>query len=276
MADDRDRRGRRLIVSLAALVASGGMTVAPASAATCGGSMGLQSVTQSCHYAGNEVRALYATASSDGYTYSLDTRCKVGEQCTRDERICRTETNTPGTWYVLIRTTIRSGVSEHLGIVCLAPADVAGLDTITPAMVRREMQRLDWPRAQLEVQPPDGQTLINFDTNFFTDNVESTTRTVTLLGQRVEIEATPSEYTWEFGDGATMRTTSPGAAYPDLDVTHDYADPGPVAPSVSTTYTGRYRINGDAWQQIPGSLTVPGESVSLRVRSASPHLVGTY
>ncbi|MGZ5399104.1 MAG: hypothetical protein ACXWDM_03755, partial [Nocardioides sp.] len=76
------------------------------------------------------------------------------------------------------------------------------------------------------------------------------------------------------GDGSTMTTSSPGAAYPDLDVTHDYADPGRVAPSVSTTYTGRYRINGDAWQKIPGSLTVPGESVSLRVRSASPLLVG--
>ena len=99
---------------------------------------------------------------------------------------------------------------------------------------------------------------------------------MTLLGQRVEIEARPSEYTWEFGDGATLTTSSPGAPYPDLDVTHDYADPGRVAPSVATTYTGRFRINGDAWQPVPGSLTVPGESVALRVRSASPHLVGTY
>ncbi len=160
--------------------------------------------------------------------------------------------------------------------MCLTPADVSGLNTITPAMVRREMQRLDWPQAQLEVQPPDGQTLINFDTNFFTDNDRPTTQTVTLLGQRVEIEAAPSEYTWEFGDGATRTTSSPGAAYPDLDVTHDYADPGRVAPSVSTTYTGRYRINGGGWQAIPGSLTVPGDPVALRVRSASPHLVGTY
>ncbi|MEJ7795137.1 MAG: hypothetical protein WKF50_06270 [Nocardioides sp.] len=254
-----------------------GILLLPVSAAVagCGASASLRDASSEC-FDGREVRDLYATASADGYTYSLDSRCKPGEQCTRDERICRTETGASGTWYVLSRTTDATGASTNLGIVCLAPADVAGLNTITPAMVRREMQRLDWPQARLEVQPPDGQTLINFDTNFFTENDRATTQTVTLLGQRVEIEARPSEYTWEFGDGARLTTSSPGAAYPDLDVTHDYADPGRVGPSVDTTYTGRYRINGDAWQQIPGSLTVPGESVALRVRSASPHLIGTY
>ncbi|HEX6150783.1 PKD domain-containing protein, partial [Nocardioides sp.] len=84
----------------------------------------------------------------------------------------------------------------------------------------------------------------------------------------------PSEYTWHFGDGTSSTTSSPGAAYPDLDVTHTYEDPGRVAPSVDTTYTGRYRVNGDAWQEIPGSLTVAGEPEALRVRSASPQLVG--
>lgn len=267
---------RRAFLLALLLLTFGRLPADATNAWNCGTQTDLQDTQTECTQTADEVRGLYATAAADGYTYSLETRCKPGEQCTRDERICRTETNTSGTWYVLIRTTIRSGASENIGIVCLAPDDVAGLATITPAMVRREMQRLDWPQARLEVQPPDGQTLINFATNFFTDNVRPTTQTVTLLGQRVEIEARPSEYTWEFGDGARLTTSSPGAAYPDLDVTHVYADPGRVAPSVATTYTGRYRLNGDAWQPTPGSLTVPGESVALRVRSASPHLVGTY
>jgi hypothetical protein len=142
--------------------------------------------------------------------------------------------------------------------------------------VAREMRRLSWPTAELQVQPPDGQTLINFDTNFFTDNTAPTTRTVTLVGQQVTIEATPVGYTWRFGDGTSDTTSSPGAAYPDLDVTHDYTDPGAVSPSVDTTYEGRYRINGGQWEAIPGSLTVAGEAIGLRVRSASPHLVGSY
>ena len=145
---------------------------------------------------------------------------------------------------------------------------------ITPGMVRREFERLSWPAAELEVQPPDGQTLINFDTNFFTRNTSATTQTVTLLGQQVTIEARPTSYRWNFGDGVSLTTSTPGAPYPALDVTHDYADPGQVNPSVDTVYQGRYRINDDEWQAIPGSLTVSGEPVGLRVRSASPHLVG--
>ncbi|QBR93742.1 PKD domain-containing protein [Nocardioides euryhalodurans] len=156
----------------------------------------------------------------------------------------------------------------------MTPAEEAELAVITPAMVQREFQRLSWPAARLEVQPPDGQTLINFDTNFFTRTTAATTQTVTLLGQEVTIEARPTSYAWQFGDGAVLETSSPGSPYPDLDVTHDYADPGAVSPSVDTTYEGRYRVNGDAWQTIPGSLTVSGEPVDLQVRSASPQLVG--
>jgi hypothetical protein len=214
-------------------------------------------------------------SAGPAYSYTYISRCKAGEGCIRTERVCRTSDGGVGAWYLVRRTNLETGEIENLGTICMEPRDEDRV-VITPAMVRREMQRLDWPTAQLEVQPPDGQTLINFETNFFTENTDPTTQTVTLLGQRVEIEATPSEYTWDFGDGTSTTTTSPGAAYPGLDVTHEYADPGRVAPSVDTTYTGRFRINGDAWQPIPGSLTVPGESVALRVRSASPHLVGSY
>jgi hypothetical protein len=174
-----------------------------------------------------------------------------------------------------MRTTDATGATTRMGIVCLTPADEQDLAVITPAMVRREFERLSWPTARLRVQPPDGQTLVNFDTNFFTDNTEPTTRTITLLGQQVTIEATPTEYTWHFGDGDSSTTTSPGAAYPALDVTHSYTDTAEVSPSVDTTYQGRYRVNNDGWQTIPGSLTVGGEAVALQVRSASPRLVGS-
>ncbi len=188
---------------------------------------------------------------------------------------CTQETGRRGLIYVIYRKDDATGDTTRYGTTCLAPGQYDTLETITPAMVRREFERLAWPTSELELQPPDGQTLVNFDTNFFTDNTEPTTRSVTLLGQRVEIEATPAEYTWDFGDGTSDTTSSPGAAYPDLDVTHEYAAAGRVSPSVATTYQGRYRINGGGWQQIPGSLTLDGEPEALRVRSASPRLVGT-
>src|SRR5206468_1583314 len=100
-----------------------------------------------------------------------------------------------------------------------------------------------------------GRTLVNFATNFLTTNTEPTTQAVTLLGQRVEIEATPQSWVWHYGDGGSDTTSSPGAAYPDLEVTHTYLDAVQVSPSVDTVYSGRYRINGGGWQAIPDTAT---------------------
>ncbi len=158
---------------------------------------------------------------------------------------------------------------------CLTKQQARRLGGVTPGMVRRAFRRLSWPASELVVQPPDGRTLVNFDTNFYTANTDPTTRTVTLVGQRVTIEATPTEYTWHFGSAdGDLTTSDPGAPYPDLQVTHRYTRVGTVAPSVDTTYAGRYRVGNGGWQAIPDTLTVPGATETLRVVSATPHLVG--
>lgn len=145
---------------------------------------------------------------------------------------------------------------------------------VTPERVLRAMQRLSWPGSALVIQPPEGRTLVNFATNFLTENDEPTRQRVTLLGQRIVIEATPSSYHWDFGDGNKATTSTPGARYPELDVTHAYAKKGRYAPSVGTTYAGRYRVNGGPWLEIPGSHMVAGEPVELEVIGAKPTLVG--
>jgi hypothetical protein len=267
---------RRLVIAASLLLPL--FFCAPAEASTrCGATATLYSGHADCVRGADQVRNLVSTAADDGYTYKLDPRCKPGDSRVQCQVYagCTTADGAEGTIYVIWRYDDATGSRTREGTACLTPGEYRSLGTITPAMVRREMQRLSWPKAELDIQPPDGQTLINFDTNFFTSNTDPTTQTVVLLGQQVTIEATPSEYTWHFGDGAATTTTSPGAAYPALDVTYRYGEPGHVRPSVDTTYTGRYRVNGDAWQDIPGSLTVAGESVALRVRSAAPHLVGS-
>ncbi len=129
------------------------------------------------------------------------------------------------------------------------------------------------PPSKLIVQPPNGRTLVNFETNFYTET-ERFTRSVTLLGQRVELSITPAEFGWRFGDGELRSTSSPGSAYPDLEITHRYLRKGRVSASVDTTYTATYRVNGGAAQQVPGTVTIPGAAVPLRVVTASPQLVG--
>ena len=123
------------------------------------------------------------------------------------------------------------------------------------------------------MQPPGGRTLVNFATNFYTDNGEFT-RTVTLLGRRVELRIWPARYGWRFGDGATRWTSSPGSAYPDLEITHRYLRKGRVSPSVDTTYAARFRVGGGPWRDVNGTVTIPGAPQGLRVVTARPVLVG--
>ena len=127
--------------------------------------------------------------------------------------------------------------------------------------------------ADLQIQPANGRTLVNFDTNFFT-GTRAFDVTITLLGQRVDLHIVPSEFAWQFGDGEALVTSEPGAPYPDLDVTHRYLEKGKVAPSVDTTYTAEFRVDGGAWEDVPGSVTIAGAPVDLEVLTATPTLVG--
>lgn len=160
---------------------------------------------------------------------------------------------------------------------CLTKQEARRLGGLTPDVVEHAFQRLSWPASPIVVQPPKGRTLVNFDTNFYTTNTHPTTQTVTLIGQQVTIEATPTQCTWHFGSAASdgdLSTSDPGAEYPDLRITYRYTRVGGVHPSVDTTYAGRYRVGNGGWQTIPSTLTVPGEAVDLKVVSATPHLVG--
>jgi hypothetical protein len=126
------------------------------------------------------------------------------------------------------------------------------------------------------VTQPEDKTLVNFETIFYTDP-QQFTQTVTLLGQSVEIEATPSQYTWHHGDGTTGTTSSPGAPYPSKEITYNYTDAHvTVEPSVDVTYTARFRVSGGGWQGINETVTIAGPSSDLRVSEATALLSGEY
>ncbi len=164
-------------------------------------------------------------------------------------------------------------IGQSIGMGEIECGEEAVEPALTAGMVAAAFARIPLPPSALIIQPPNGRTLVNFDTNFYTET-EPTTRSVTLLGQRVELSITPAAFAWRFGDGASTTTASPGSAYPDLEVTHNYLRKGRVLPSVDTTYTATYRVGNGGWQPVPGSVTIPGASVPLRVVTARPQLVG--
>lgn len=144
---------------------------------------------------------------------------------------------------------------------------------ITPDIVLRAFRRIPLPASELVVQPPNGRTLVNLETNFYTEQGELT-RSVRLLGRSVELAIWPERFVWRFGDGEVLESDSPGSPYPDLEITHAYRKRGRVAPSVDTTYAARFRVDGGAWRDVPGTVTIPGSAEPLRVVTARPLLVG--
>ncbi|MCM0622675.1 hypothetical protein [Nocardioides bruguierae] len=145
--------------------------------------------------------------------------------------------------------------------------------------MRRAFERVDLPRGELVIQPPDGETLVNIDTLVHTE-AEPFTETVTLLGRTIDLDITPAQFTWTFGDGASLTTTDPGRAYdPGLPMTayvsHQYETAQQADLAVTTTWTARWRVDGGTWQDVDGTVESTSPAQRIQVRTATPRLTAT-
>jgi hypothetical protein len=247
------------------------LTLVPAadadeSSGACDVQASYQQASNMCTYSPQETADFYA--SPDGHHYEIVPSCELGGLAT-----CTGGQSCDGPPPGVLFDVLRDGAK--IGSTCLDDDAASDLGQVTPGQVRNAFEHLTWPQSELVVQPPDGSTLVGFATNFYTANAAPTRQPVTLLGQRIEIEATPTSYLWQFGDGTSETTSTPGAAYPHLLITHQYRHAHvTVHPRVDTTYAGRYRLGDGPWQTIPGTLTVVGAAGNLRVREAQGVLTG--
>jgi hypothetical protein len=153
------------------------------------------------------------------------------------------------------------------------PNDVANRPEITPALVLQAFRRIPVPRQVTHIQPA-GKTLINFDTIFYTD-AQPFDRTITLLGQRVQLRIRPSSFRWVHGDGTSATTATGGAPYPAKIVVHRYQHAHTtVRAHVEVTWSAVFSVNGSPLRPVPGTVTTVGPATSLRVAEASPALSG--
>ena len=153
------------------------------------------------------------SGSGDGHTWVVSIQCDNGGICT--EHVECVEGGQEG----YVHDVYMDGTD--VGDVCVPDSAVQQVDIAK--LVIRQFKRIAWPSSKLVVQPRGGRTLVNFETNFYAEP-EAFERQLTLLGQGVEVRAEPVEFAWTFGDGATDATDSPGAPYPDLQITHTYSD----------------------------------------------------
>ena len=105
-------------------------------------------------------------------------------------------------------------------------------------------------------QPPGPKVVISKAFIVYT-NPAVRYQTTTILGTTIDVEFTPTSYTWGWGDGTTTTTTDPGAPYPHQTVTHHYQHTATgVTTTLTTTWTTRFRPTGeDQWRPIEGTIT---------------------
>lgn len=147
-------------------------------------------------------------------------------------------------------------------------------DDLLPPFSERDFRSLTIASPEAHRQPATGDVLVNKPLIVYTEpDVERRFRT-SLFGYGIDVVATPLEYTWDFGDGTELTTTSPGAPYPSFELTHDYRAPGAATVTLTTTWEGQYRVDEDPdgeWRDIDGTAVTavaldPFEVVELRTR----------
>lgn len=256
-------RAHAVLLTAACLVATVLVALPSASHSTAGNCLdaGWERVVADCLWDYDDY--VDRSTAGDGHVWTTMPLCAEVTNCYGGGLTCEVN-GSPGYWVQVYRD------GEMFGQVCLPNDRESGP---TAAMAARAFRRLSWPVSGLSVEPPGGRTLVNLDTFYFTNNSAPTRRTIRLVGERVRIEAVPVSYRWHFGDGSSVRTSSPGGAYPEGDVVHVYEQPGEVSASVDTVYRGRFRLGGGPWREIPGTLTVSGPAMVLSVMEARPQLV---
>src|SRR5690606_498986 len=126
---------------------------------------------------------------------------------------------------------------------------------------------------------PAGLAIRGLPTNFYAA-ASAHTRSGPLLGQPVTAQFIPVAYSWDFGDGSTALTETPGAPWNDetnefteTPTSHVYADKGTYTVQLTTHYAVRATIGDGLWWDIPGTLPIASPPMSLQVYSVSTVLV---
>ncbi|WP_432574502.1 PKD domain-containing protein [Kineococcus sp. SYSU DK005] len=134
---------------------------------------------------------------------------------------------------------------------------------VLPTITVEDVRRVGLPAATANVQPAGGDVALNVPVNVYAQ-AGAVTRDVQVLGFPVTIRATPSSFTWSFGDGGSLGpTTDPGAPYPAMTTTHTYTRPGTYAVTLTTTYAAEYSVAGRPFQAVDGTVDVASPSAAL-------------
>jgi hypothetical protein len=153
-------------------------------------------------------------------------------------------------------------------------------------MVRQQLVKLVKPVAIGTAPPPGKSVLVNTQwIAWLPTAADKNLGTVTLLGvYRVALRIHLDHVRWDYGDSTTTTTQTPGKVYdhvhdrchtalcPDY-LGHVYTAAGTFSARATITWTGQYSVNGGAWQDVPGTVTVVAPLMPVTVIEARSVLV---
>jgi hypothetical protein len=184
------------------------------------------------------------------YTPLCDATCASPElQATSDLANC----TAPATAVWVTVEVVGSGVPPTLTgpAECLTPNERPPYDpTEIPAMVANYFEHIPLPEPGLYIAPADN-AVVNLPEIVSADAPAVTTFTVNQAPFPVVTINATVQWVWDFGDGTTLVTTSPGKAYDGTDpanggyVTHTYKTANTAWPlTVTSVWTATYTVQG--------------------------------
>ncbi|TQS93304.1 PKD domain-containing protein [Arthrobacter sp. TS-15] len=228
----------------------------------------------------------------DPYQYKADFRCRVGGPGSR-EMGCLTlecppttpdgEKGSPVIWLKAPKGITNPTFTDWQPVdgkpACLYDAEPENVMEDIAARILNDFRQLPINPGTLEAQPFP-HTLKGGPTNFYTTTNEQTFD-LTILGQTVHLTATPTTYSYTFGDGTTLGPT-PAAGYsiPETEwlstetrTSHIYAETGNYQAAVTTSFTGTYSVNNGPPLPINGTLDITTPAKTIHVWKTEKALV---
>ncbi|KGN36339.1 hypothetical protein N803_05915 [Knoellia subterranea KCTC 19937] len=167
---------------------------------------------------------------------------------------------------------------REIGWTCLSSLVPGATNVLTMQMILNEFHDTVFAKPTASIQPVGLKTLVNLPTYYELKWPEAgfepgEADTTTLVGRRVEIEPVFVSATYIYGDGeASGPVESLGGPYPTGDVIHTYRQRMIAPVQINVTYSGRFRVDGGAWIDIPDTVTIEGTASNLEVAEAKARL----
>ncbi len=137
------------------------------------------------------------------------------------------------------------------------------------------------PVAGTAAMEPSGWMVVGLATNFF-GSAERQVQAGTVLDAPAEVRFTPVSYEWDFGDGQSLSSPSPGSSWANLGLpefsptmtSHVYSSPGTYTIRLTVSFAAEYRFGADAFSPLAGTVPSMTNEIVALAGDAQTVLVG--